>query len=60
MDLVNQSRTPKLWAMAHENGPKMQKRRVFIEPSKKCTKCHGPCKSAGNPKIVGNSLGKQP
>jgi hypothetical protein len=26
MDLVNHSRTPKLWAVAHENGPKMQKR----------------------------------
>jgi hypothetical protein len=25
MDLINQSRTPKLWAMAHENGPKTQK-----------------------------------
>jgi hypothetical protein len=25
MDLVNQSGTPKLWAIAHENGPKMQK-----------------------------------
>jgi hypothetical protein len=26
MDLVNQSGTPKLWAIAHENGSKMQKR----------------------------------
>jgi hypothetical protein len=25
MDLVNHSGTPKLWAIAHENGPKMQK-----------------------------------
>jgi hypothetical protein len=25
MDLVNNSGTPKLWAIAHENGPKMQK-----------------------------------
>jgi hypothetical protein len=25
MDLVNHPRTPKLWAIAHENGPKMQK-----------------------------------
>jgi hypothetical protein len=25
MDLVNHSRTPKLWAISHENGPKMQK-----------------------------------
>jgi hypothetical protein len=26
MDLVNQFRIPKLWAIAHENGPKMQTR----------------------------------
>jgi translation initiation factor 2B subunit (eIF-2B alpha/beta/delta family) len=26
MDLVNHSGTQKLWAIAHENGPKMQKR----------------------------------
>jgi hypothetical protein len=26
MDLVNQSGTPKLWAIAHENGSKTQKR----------------------------------
>jgi hypothetical protein len=26
MELENQSGTPKLWAIAHENGPKMQKR----------------------------------
>jgi hypothetical protein len=26
MDLINHSRAPKLWAIAHENGPKMQKR----------------------------------
>jgi hypothetical protein len=25
MDHVNQSKTPKLWAMAHKNGPKIQK-----------------------------------
>jgi hypothetical protein len=24
MDFVNQSGTPKLWAIAYENGPKMQ------------------------------------
>jgi hypothetical protein len=26
MDLLNHSETPKLWAISHENGPKMQKR----------------------------------
>jgi hypothetical protein len=25
MDLVNQSGTPKLWTIAHANGPKMRK-----------------------------------
>jgi hypothetical protein len=25
MDLVNYSGTPKLWVIAHKNGPKMQK-----------------------------------
>jgi hypothetical protein len=25
MDVVNHYGTPKLWAIAHENGPKMQK-----------------------------------
>jgi hypothetical protein len=29
MDLVNHSGTPKQWEIAHENGPKMPKRRVF-------------------------------
>jgi hypothetical protein len=26
MDIVNHSRTPKMWAISHENGPKMQER----------------------------------
>jgi hypothetical protein len=34
MDLVNHSGTSKLWAISHENGPKMQKRRVFGHSSK--------------------------
>jgi hypothetical protein len=29
MDLVNQSGTPKLWAIAHENGHKYKKGYVF-------------------------------
>jgi hypothetical protein len=49
--LVNQSETPKLWAIAHENGRKLQKR-VFWHPSPKCTDCHIPCKSPRNPKTV--------
>jgi hypothetical protein len=30
MGLVSHPRTPKLLAIVHENGPKMQKRRVFV------------------------------
>jgi hypothetical protein len=29
MDLVNHSENPKLWAIAHENGPKMQETTSF-------------------------------
>jgi hypothetical protein len=54
-DLVNHSRTPKLWAISHENGPKMQKQRVFGHASEKCAKCHGPCKSPWKPKNMSNS-----
>jgi hypothetical protein len=55
MDLVYHYGTPKLWAIAHENGPKMQKQRVFGHASETCTECHGPYKSLRNPKTVGNS-----
>jgi hypothetical protein len=54
MDLLNYSRTPKIWAISHENGPKMQKHRVFGHASPTCIECHGPCKSLRNPKTVGN------
>jgi hypothetical protein len=55
MDLVNHSGTSKLWAIAHENGPKIQKTTSFGHASQKCTECHGPCKSSRNAKTVGNS-----
>jgi hypothetical protein len=58
MDLVNHSGTPKLWAIAHENGPKMQKQQVFGHTSQKCTEYHGPFKSHWNPKTVDNSSQK--
>jgi hypothetical protein len=58
MDLVNQYWTPKLSVIAHEDGPKTQKRQVFGQASQKCTESHGPCKSHQNPKAVGNSLWK--
>jgi hypothetical protein len=60
MDLINHSETPKLWAIAYENSPKMQKRRVFHQASQTCTECHRPCKSGQNPKTVGNSSRKVP
>jgi hypothetical protein len=44
MDLVYHYGTPKLWAIAHENGPKTQTRRVFGHASQICTECHGPYK----------------
>jgi hypothetical protein len=55
MDIVNHSRTPKLWAIAHKNGAKMQKRRVLGNGSQIYTDCHIPCKSPRNPKTMGNS-----
>jgi hypothetical protein len=45
MGHVNHPGTPKLWEIAHEKGPKTQKRRVFGHASQTCTECHGPCKS---------------
>jgi hypothetical protein len=37
MGLVDHPETPKQWAIAHENGPEMQKRRVFGHASQTCT-----------------------
>jgi hypothetical protein len=34
VDLVNHSGTPKLWAIAHENGPKMQNDKFLVTPLK--------------------------
>jgi hypothetical protein len=51
MDLVYHYRTPKLWAIAHENGPKTQKRRVFGHASQTCTECHGLVNHYGTPKL---------
>jgi hypothetical protein len=50
MALVNHLRNPKQWAIAHDNGPKTQKWRVFGHASQTCSKCHGPCKSPKTPK----------
>ena len=53
--LVNHPGTPKLWAIAHENGKKLGKRQVFVHASQTCNGSYGPCKSPRNPKKVGNS-----
>jgi hypothetical protein len=37
MGLVDHPETPKQWAIAHENGPKMQKQRGFRHASQTCT-----------------------
>jgi hypothetical protein len=51
MDLVNQSRTPKLWAMAHENGPKTQNDKFFVIPLKNVLSVMDPVNQPGNPKL---------
>jgi hypothetical protein len=51
MDLINHSRTPKLWAIAHENGSKTQKRLVFIMPLKHVLIVMGRVNHRGTPKL---------
>jgi hypothetical protein len=51
MDLVNQSGTPKLWTIAHKNGPKMQKRRVFFIPLKNVLSVMDLVNQPGTPKL---------
>ena len=47
---VNRPRTPKQWAVAHENGHKTRKLRVFSHISQKCNGSYMPCKSNWNQK----------
>src|SRR3954466_9516415 len=47
---VNRPRTPKLWAIAHENGHKTRERRVSGHKSQKCNGSYMPCKSNWNQK----------
>jgi hypothetical protein len=49
MGLVNHPGTPKLWAIAHENGHKRKNNEFFCHSSLKGTDCHIPCKSPHNP-----------
>ena len=53
--IVNHFGTPKLWAIAHENNHKTQKRRVSSYIYQTCKGSYEACKSAWNPKTVGNS-----
>src|SRR3954462_15261130 len=47
---VNRPRTPKLWAIAHENGHKTRKRRVSGHIFPTCIRSEGHCKSPRTPK----------
>src|SRR3954471_19118895 len=48
---VNRPRTPKLWAIAHENGHKTRERRVSGHISQKCNGSYMPCKFNWNQKL---------
>ena len=43
--LGNRPRSPKLWAITHENIPKMRKLKVFSHDSKTCLRSNIPSKS---------------
>jgi hypothetical protein len=51
MDLANHYGTPKLWARAHENGPKMPKRQVFGHASENVLSVMGLVNHPGIPKL---------
>jgi hypothetical protein len=51
MDLVNHSGTPKLWAIAHENGPKMQNDKFLVTPLKNVLSVMGLVNHPGIPKL---------
>jgi hypothetical protein len=55
MGVVDHPGTPKLWAIAHENGHKRKNNKFFRHSSLKYTDCHIPYKSPQNPKSMGNS-----
>ena len=52
---VNRPGTPKLRAIAHENGHKTRKKRVSSLISQTCKGSYEACKSAWNPKTMGNN-----
>ena len=52
---VNHPGTPKLWAIAHENGHKMRRLGDLGHFSPTSIESYGRCKSPWNPKTVGNT-----
>src|SRR3954469_20994226 len=50
----NFPRTPKQWAIAHQNGHKTRKRRFSCYFSQTCKGYYGPCKLPWNPQKVSN------
>jgi hypothetical protein len=59
MGLVDHLGTPKLWAIAHENGHTRKKDKFFCRSSLECTDYHIPYKSPWNPKTMGNNSQKR-
>ena len=53
--IVNHPRIPKQWAVAHENGHKTGKQRVFGHNSQTCIRTYRSCKSTWNTKTMGNN-----
>ena len=53
--VVNRLRTIKLWAIADENSHKTRNLQVLGHISPTCKDSYEACKSAWNPKTVGNS-----
>ena len=58
--LGNHPRSPKLWAIAHENNTKTRKRKVFSHDSQTCLRSNRPCESPQNPKSMGYNSLKRP
>ena len=59
-DHLNPRWTAKPCAIAHENGQKCPKSRVFTMPIESCTGGHGALKSSGDPKTLDYSPRKRP
>ena len=58
-DNLNPRRTPKPCAIAHENGQKCPKSRVFMMPLESCTGGHGALKPSRDPKTLDYSPRKR-